>query len=102
MFSAFSPLNGGQLDPAMLVKQPMMFSNHGDLNYTRLPNHQAIHPYPYGIGYVQGLLPLFDQAEFHAMQGREPFGPYMGPDKTLPNFNVVFPNIMGGLSKTTG
>lgn len=93
----FSPLNGGNLGGAHWG-DALMFKNIG-LNYTRQAHSFSTDPYPQTIGAVQGLLHLFNAAEYALMLGRTPSGPWTG---ALPNLPVVFPSINGGLAKVTG
>lgn len=101
MFSAYTPMAGGQVSQREFSRKPV-FDTVAELNFSRLPSYQATHPYPQVIGFVQGLLPLANEQEYAMMLGRTPFGPWMGPDNTMPQLSAVFPNIQGGLPKVTG
>lgn len=93
----FTPLAGGQIGGAHWDDAPI----HTDaaLNFTRQSHEFAPLPYPQTIGAVQGLLHLFNGAEYAMMFGKNPTGPWTG---ALPNAAVVFPSINGGLAKVTG
>lgn len=97
MFNAFSSLAGGLLWEASFAPAPV--KTDAGLNYTRQAHEYAPLPYPQSIGAVNGLLHLFDQAEYATMLGKTPTGPYMG---ALPYFPAVFPDMQGALAKVTG
>jgi hypothetical protein len=93
----FTPLAGGQINGAHW--QPAPVQTDAGLNFTRQAHEYAPLPYPQTIGAVQGLVHLFNDAEYALMFGRTPTGPWTG---ALPNLPVVFPSINGGLAKVTG
>jgi hypothetical protein len=97
MFSAFTPLAGGNFGKRTFAPAPI--DTTAELNFTRQPLGRGIDPYPQMIGATNGLLHLYNAAEYALMLGKTPTGPYAG---ALPNWEAVFPNLQGGLAKVTG
>jgi len=102
MFSAFSPLNGGQKDTYNYpVEYPFDFD--AGLDYTRPATGRAIYPFPVSIGYVQGLSPLMNSMEYSVMLGKLSTGPWVGAfPHTQQQLSTVFPDLSGGLQKVRG
>jgi len=99
LFSAFSPLNGGALNTYQYPTESPYDLDAG-LDYTRGTNTMSSFPFPVVLGYVDGFVPTGNQMEFNLMLGKNTFGPYVG--QTSAPMNMVFPNIMGSLSKVQG
>lgn len=99
MFNAFSPLNGGNFSDALSFYAYPLELGIG-LDYTRQRTVDWDIPYPVVTGYVQGLVPFFDEQFVNTLLGPSANGPYYG-DKIEP-FTWIFPNLQGGASKVTG
>jgi hypothetical protein len=99
MFSAFTPLAGGDLNNRTWA--PAAIDTTAELNFTRQPLSRGIDPYPQMIGAVQGCTHLFNDTEYALMLGKTPTGPWQGAS-AHPNLQAVFPNLQGGLAKVTG
>jgi hypothetical protein len=100
MFNAFSPLNGGNFNTYNYASESP-FDLDAGLDFTRQATGAAIYPFPVLLGYIDGFVPLQNNLEYSIMRGRVPFGPWSGGDQSAPNA-MIFPNIMGSLSKVTG
>lgn len=99
MFSAFTPLAGGNLSD-FLHPNESPFNLDASLQFVRPVGANGPWPSPDIIGHVSGIAPLMDQMAYAINSGKMPFGPWAG--SALPDLNVVFPNFQGGLSKVVG
>jgi hypothetical protein len=102
-FSAFSPLNGGQLSGMYPLNQESL-PVHLDAgeHYTRGYAQWGPVPYPPVIGHVDGFVPMYDESEFALWYGLKGSGfsvPVMNSQDAL---NFAFPTITGALAKTLG
>lgn len=98
-FSAFSPLNGGQLSTYYNDRTYPLDLN-GAQDYTRPATAFAVFGYPYSINYLAGLVPQFTNDSLAMAYGEKPSGPWTG---TVPwELTTIFPNIQGGLPKLKG
>lgn len=101
IFNAFTPLAGGNINT---YYQDSKY--HLDLNaaqdYSRPQLTYAVIPCPPAIGYIDGLLPLFDSLQYGIMRGKTPFGPYMSAMPDAAQLSMIFPNVGGNLVKVTG
>lgn len=99
MFSAFSPLNGGDLSTYYRDNE-YPYDLNGALDFTRPATMPpAIMPTIPTIGWVQGLLPLFDKLELSMMFGGQPQGVWVGHVPSPQMINDIFPAMSGGLVK---
>lgn len=99
MFSAFSPLNGGSLQTYNYASESP-FDLDAGLDFTRPATGFSPFPFPVLLGWVEGNIPQTNALELQLMLGKTPSGPWMGAQQGLPE--MVFPNVMGSLSKVTG
>lgn len=99
MFSAFSPLNGGNLQTYQYATESP-FDLDAGLDYTRLPSAFAPFPFPVVLGFAEGFAPLVDNLMLQTMRGREAFGPWSG--QVAAPAAMQFPNLMGSLAKVGG
>lgn len=98
-FSAFSPLNGGNLGTYQYPSESP-FDLDAGLDYTRPATGVSPFPFPVLLGWVDGFIPQQNQIEQSIMKGKTPSGPWTGAAQG--DLLVVFPNIMGSMAKVSG
>jgi hypothetical protein len=99
MFSAFSPLNGGNLDTYGYKRESPIDLDAG-LDFTRPATGISAFPFPVLLGWVDGNVPQMNALELSIMKGKTESGPWAGlPQGAL---TTVFPNTMGSLMKVSG
>ena len=99
MFSAYSPLAGGNISD-LLHASESPFDLDAGLKYTRPHGANGPWPHPDVIGHVSGILPLFDALVYASASHKVAFGPWTGTQVT--DLNSVFPDFRGGLPKVAG
>lgn len=99
MFSAFSPLNGGDLSTYYRDNE-YPYDLNGSLDYTRPATMPpAIYPTIPTIGWIQGLVPLYDSLTLSMMYGDSPTGVWVGQVPSPSQMDLIFPAMSGGLVK---
>lgn len=105
MFSAFTPLAGGNDFGTYNRPTEYPYDLDGSLDFMRPATGYALMPFPPTIGYISGLLPLMNAQETAMMFGKTPFGSW-APGGAYPNtgamLSQVFPDLTGGLRKVKG
>jgi len=99
MFSAFTPLAGGQPDTyGYPVEYP--YDLDASLDFMRPATGVSCFPFPPSIGHVEGLSPLYDELN-RSVSGQEVNGQIMNI-LNAQNQAEIFPDIQGGLRKVLG
>jgi hypothetical protein len=98
-FNAICPLNGGQLNTYYRDNE-YPYDLNGALDYTRPALGVSVFPYPQSIGFIDGLIPQFNQLEFSLMKGKNPYGTWVGD--VPQDLSWIFPNMSGGMRKVGG
>ena len=105
IFSAFTPLAGGQVADLVTEMGYPLDLGRG-LDFTRFGTGVSKWPMPLVLGHVDGFCPQFNAQEWYRIKdNKTPYGPWTGGGISVgagDEYARMFPNIQGSMQKVTG